>query len=389
VHGGTSLAVVGDVRTPALRFAFTIVLAACATGDEAIDVPESGDEDDATAGTGLSSEDKDSNDERGGLRARVCASGATTFGIDVSKWQGTINWTSVRNAGVEYAFIRVSDGLNSPDGKFASYWPAAKSAGILRGAYQFFRPNVDAQADLLINALGGVHTPGDLPPVIDVEADGGLAPATVAARVRQWVDRVSSKLGVTPIVYTGKFFWRDEVGSPASFIDNPLWIAQYTNLCPDIPGPWAKWTFWQYSDKGTVAGISGPVDVNRFNGSKADLLAFANGGTMPPVPTPEGCHSATLDREVPEGVCVQAASDAKWYGCTGGLWIARSSSAGCADTFGWCSSATLGKNVAPRTCVQAASDQIWYQCNGKSWVTPVDTGAGTGPAGSCSSMNEL
>lgn len=369
---------------------FALTLAACTIGEEA-EVPPDPTSDDAVAGANLSSADKDSNGESDNLRARVCASGATTFGIDVSKWQGTINWTSVKNAGVAFAFIRVSDGLGTPDTKFASYWPAAKSAGILRGAYQFFRPsqNVDAQADLLINALGGKHTPGDLPPVIDVEDDGGLAPATVAARVRQWVDRVRSKLGVTPIVYTGKFFWRDEVGSPASFAPNPLWIAQYTTLCPDLPGPWTKWTFWQYSDKGSVAGISGNVDVNRFNGTKADLLAFAGGTMPPPDPMPTTCHSATLDKDVAEGVCVQAASDAKWYGCTNGLWVARTSTSGCVDTFGWCSSATLGKQVAPRTCVQAASDQIWYQCDGDGWASPVDTNAGTGPIGACSATFEL
>jgi hypothetical protein len=69
--------------------------------------------------------------------------------------------------------------------------------------------------------------------------------------------------------------------------------------------------------------------------------------------------------------------------------MARSGPSGCADAFAWCSSATLGRDVPPRTCVQAASDQIWYQCTGKAWDTPVDVLAGTGPAGECSSMNEL
>ncbi|MCW5802122.1 MAG: hypothetical protein KIT31_07025 [Deltaproteobacteria bacterium] len=381
------------MRTPVL---LAFALAACTIGDEASppedgDGDEVGDDGDATAGSGLTAADKNATGEGDHIAARVCPGGTTTFGIDISKWQGTINWTSVKNAGVVFAFVRVSDGVNTPDAKFASNWSGAKNAGIIRGAYQFFRPaqSVTAQADMMINALGGSYTPGDLPPVIDVEADGGLAPATVASRVRQWVDRVQGALGVTPIVYTGKYFWRDEVGSPASFAPNPLWIAQYTSLCPDLPAPWSKWTFWQYSDKGTVAGISGPVDVNKFNGTKADLLAFANGSMMPPPPATSGCHSATLDRDVAEGVCVQAASDAKWYTCTGGMWVARSSSAGCASAFGFCSSATLGKNVAPRTCVQAASDQIWYQCDGKDWAKPVNTSTGMGPAGACSSLHAL
>jgi GH25 family lysozyme M1 (1,4-beta-N-acetylmuramidase) len=375
-----------------ILFALAAFLGACAVGEDAANPPPGDDGGDSKTGDGLSEADKGDSDEADNLRARVCATGTTTQGIDVSYYQGNINWTSVKNAGIKFAFLRVSDGTGFKDPKFATYWAQAKAAGLIVGTYQFFRPSQDvvAQADILINALGGSYTPGDLPPVIDVEADGGLSPATVAARVRTWVDRVKLKLGVDPIVYTGKYFWRDEVGGPTSFVGNPLWIAQYTNLCPDLPAPWAKWTFWQNTDKGSVAGISGPVDMDKFNGTLAELQAFANGSVMPPPPPPPtSCHSATLDRDVPESTCVQAASDGKWYGCVGGVWSARSSSSGCADAYAWCSSATLGHTVPPRTCVQAASDQVWYQCNGKNWVDPVDTSAGTGPAGTCSSVHAL
>lgn len=374
-------------------FALTILLlGACSIGEESPSDTAT-DSGDSTPGSTLSDADKQPADEGDNLRARVCASGATTFGVDVSYYNGTINWTTAKNAGVKFAFIRVSDG-GFHDPKFQTYWPAAKAAGVIRGPYQFFRPNQDVatQADFLISSIGGSYTPGDLPPVIDVEATGNLSPSTVAARVRTWVDRVKSKLGVDPIVYTGKYFWRDQVGNPTSFSGNPLWIAAYTSLCPDLPSPWPRWTFWQNSESGTVAGIPGDVDLDKFNGSLQDLIAFAGGGSSPPPPPPppsSTCHSATLDRDVPEGTCVQAASDASWYGCTGGVWMARASSSGCADAFAWCSSATLGKNVPPRTCVQAASDQVWYQCTGKAWGTPVDVTAGTGPAGTCSSMNEL
>ncbi len=256
------------------RFAAAICLA-IAIGGCAGEIDQ-----DAAAGDNL---DHDRDDDVG-VRARVCADGTTTKGIDVSKWQGTIDWARVKNAGIAFAFIRVSDGANSHDSKFASNWANARAAGVIRGAYQFFRPaqSVTAQADLLLDAIGGSYTPGDLPPVIDVESNGGLSPTTVASRVRQWVDRVQAALGVTPIVYTGKYFWRDEVGSPASFESSPLWIAQYTSLCPDLPGPWSKWTFWQYTSSGSVSGIAGHVDTNRFNGTLADLHAFVN--ATPPSP---------------------------------------------------------------------------------------------------------
>jgi hypothetical protein len=115
----------------------------------------------------------------------------------------------------------------------------------------------------------------------------------------------------------------------------------------------------------------------------------AGGTTPPPPPGASSCMSATLDREVPAGTCVQAANDAKWYSCSNGAWVARSSSAGCPTAYGFCSSATLGRNVAPRTCVQAASSSSWFQCNGQGWVTPVDVTNGSGPIGDCSTMHPL
>ncbi len=101
------------------------------------------------------------------------------------------------------------------------------------------------------------------------------------------------------------------------------------------------------------------------------------------------CSSATLDRDVEAGVCVQNATDAKWYECDGGAWVSRASSAGCTEAYGFCNSATLGKKMPPRTCVQAASNGTWYQCNGQGWVSPVSVSAGEGPIGDCSTMHPL
>lgn len=105
--------------------------------------------------------------------------------------------------------------------------------------------------------------------------------------------------------------------------------------------------------------------------------------------TSTSCTSATLDRDVASGTCVQSADDGAMYQCSAGNWIAKSGTTGCTSTYAWCNSATLGKNVPPRTCVQAASNGVWYQCNGQGWVTPVNVAAATGPIGDCSSMNEL
>jgi MYXO-CTERM domain-containing protein len=211
----------------------------------------------------------------------VCADGETVDGIDVSKFQGNIDWPTVKDSGIEYAFIRVSDGLNFHDSKFAQNWEGAKSAGVLRGAYQFFRPNQDpiAQADLLLSTMGPLE-PGDLPPVIDVEDDDGASPATIANNVALWIDRVQTATGRQPIIYTGRFFWNDFVQTNA-FSEYPLWIAQYGPVCPNLPTAWSEWLFFQTSGSGSVPGISGAVDTDLFNGSLAQLLEYA--GAIPAV----------------------------------------------------------------------------------------------------------
>lgn len=206
--------------------------------------------------------------------AVTCASGDTVPGIDVSKWQGTINWTKVAGAGVKFAIIRVSDGKNTIDAKFESNWAGAKAQGIVVGAYQFFRPSQDpiVQADILLDKMGTLQ-PGDLPPVIDVEDNGGMSSSAVAAAVKKWIDHVEAATGVKPIVYTGRYFWQDYVKSTA-WSDYNLWIAHYTNGCPNIPSQWSNWAMHQYSESGSVPGISGGVDMNRFNGTYDDLLAL-------------------------------------------------------------------------------------------------------------------
>lgn len=204
----------------------------------------------------------------------VCETGPTVAGIDVSYYQDQIEWARVRGAGIRFAFIRVSDGLTVEDARFAKNWVGARRAGVLRGAYQHFRPdeNPIAQADLLIAAIA--RDPGELPPVIDVEVDGGKAPDQVADRVRAWVARVRSRLAVEPIVYTGPEFWRDRVGG-ADLSSQPLWVAHYTRSCPTVPPPWTAWAFWQHTDTGQVPGIEGPVDLDVFAGSLDELEAFA------------------------------------------------------------------------------------------------------------------
>jgi len=206
--------------------------------------------------------------------ATVCGSGPTLKGIDVSYYQGSIDWARVAADDVKFAFVRVSDGTTYIDNKFSTYWAGSRAHGIKHGAYQFFRPGQDPieQAEILLDAIGRKLEPDDLPPVIDVEASDGQSAAVIKEKVGLWIDHVKSVLGRDPIIYTGFYFWRDSAGAP-DFTSSPLWHAQYSSAsCPNIAPPWQSWAFWQYTSTGTIDGISGDVDVNRFNGDEA---AFA------------------------------------------------------------------------------------------------------------------
>lgn len=211
-----------------------------------------------------------------GFSGRVCADGPTVQGIDVSYWQGTIAWDRVAASGVGFAFIRLSYGDVFRDPKFDANWQGAADAGVVRGAYQFFKPSqsVDEQAQMMIDAISPAQ-PGDLPPMLDVEASDGESSATVARKIDAWVAQVQAATGVAPIVYSGSYFWRDQVGGSRNEADNPFWIAQYTTKCPNLPLPWDRWTLWQYSNRGSISGIRGNVDLDRFNGTVDDLRALA------------------------------------------------------------------------------------------------------------------
>ena len=205
--------------------------------------------------------------------AKVCPGTTKVYGIDVSEFQGTINWTAVKAAGKDFAVIRVSDGTGHLDPKFATNWKAAKAAGVAVGAYQFFEPSQDptAQADLLVSHLTSVgYGAGDLPPVIDVEVTGGVSAATVSSHVNTWIARVKSRTGRLPSLYTSPGFWSG-IGNPTPTTLPYIWVANWGVSCPTLPPAWGRLRLWQYSDSGSVSGISGHVDLDQYNGSLAEL----------------------------------------------------------------------------------------------------------------------
>jgi|GEM_PF-5505515 lysozyme len=211
---------------------------------------------------------------------RVCATTSTLKGVDVSKWQGNVDFTKVAATGRAFAFARISDGNSSVDEYFSKNYAAIKSAGLVRGSYQFFRPKSDpiVQAQKVIDALdaaGGLKET-DLPPVLDLEVTDGVSSSTVAARAKQWLDYVTAQTGKKPILYTAAGMSNVIAKGLSGYV---LWVANYGASCPSMPTGYNSWSFWQYTDKQRVNGIATKVDDNYFHGNLAALQALTMGGS--------------------------------------------------------------------------------------------------------------
>lgn len=211
----------------------------------------------------------------------------TVPGIDVSYWNAGIDWPKVRATGQRFVFVKATEGETYSDPTFDDNWLGAKAAGLLRGAYCFFRPKADPekQADRFIKYVKSMNDDGELPPALDLETSDGQPREKVIARAKIWLDEVEQAFGRKPIIYSGLYFLQTYFsvsggGPPDWARDYPLWLAQYPypyvpGMSPSLPDGWFKWTFWQYSETGKVNGINARVDLDLFNGTLEELYNFA------------------------------------------------------------------------------------------------------------------
>jgi GH25 family lysozyme M1 (1,4-beta-N-acetylmuramidase) len=195
-------------------------------------------------------------------------------GIDVSHWQETIDWAKVAAAGKKFAFIKATESTDFLDNMYATNRAKAKANGIRVGAYHFARPGTNTndavnEANWFIKNAGPVS--GDLLPVLDLEVSGGLTDSQVAAWAKAFLDRVYALTGVRGAIYVSPSFWSNNAGNSTNLAVagyKVLWIAHWTTASsPTTPANnWNGngWTFWQYTSSGTVNGISGRVDLNRY-----------------------------------------------------------------------------------------------------------------------------
>lgn len=194
-------------------------------------------------------------------------------GIDVSSYQGKIDWKKVKamkedSVHVTFAFIKATEGISSVDPYFQRNWREAPKAGIVCGAYHYFIPRKSGlwQARFFLQTVK--FEEGDLPPVIDVEDLSGQSPEKMRAELSDFIRHVEKKTGVKPIIYSGLVFYKDYL--KGHFDGYPLWIAHYYQAELKA-GKTTKWQFWQHSDRARITGISHVVDFNAFKG---DSLSF-------------------------------------------------------------------------------------------------------------------
>jgi len=184
-------------------------------------------------------------------------------GIDVSHWQGNINWDAIPLQ-YKFAFMKATEGDGFLDDKFSKNW--FESKGILRGAYHFWRYafNGTAQAEHFFETVNSTGDLGELPPVVDLEDTRSPKGGDIVLRMRQMLQRTEELFGQPPIIYTARWWWNEWTRSNTGFGDYELWVAHYrpTWLSPYLPAGWDDWQVWQHSSSGSVTGVGGRCDVN-------------------------------------------------------------------------------------------------------------------------------
>lgn len=201
-------------------------------------------------------------------------------GIDVSHHNGSIDWAKVKASGIDFAFVKASQGKSFIDPMFFKNFSAAQNAGLLVGAYHFFDPLIDpvAQANRFLDLLKPFSRPFMV--ALDLEwAKGGGATEPWDAltaqqrneKVNACLDAIQEPLRTKPFVYTCAPFHNEYLISLALGY-YPLWLARYAKT---LPAGWSNSHIWQYGEDGTCPGITGPVDLDRSELSLAELTELA------------------------------------------------------------------------------------------------------------------
>lgn len=191
------------------------------------------------------------------------------IGVDISKYQGTVDFQKAKASGIKYVFIRATEGNTYQDANFESNYASARAVGLAIGVYHFYETNDEPLSQLEnFKSIVSLRS-GDLPPVIDIEKLHKRNKSNLIENIRTFLNGLESHYGAKPILYSGHNFSNEHL---TQFGDYPLWLAEYEVDEPQLPAGWSSWTFWQWSQSSTIGGINGQVDADRFNG---DELSFS------------------------------------------------------------------------------------------------------------------
>ena len=213
----------------------------------------------------------------------------TLHGIDVSKYQGDIDWQAVKSGGVAFAYIKATEGGDHVDAKFQANWDGARAAGIPRGAYHFVYWCRSPHEEMALFKRVVPAEPDALPPVLDVEATPTsktckrrLDRDSALRDMRVMLQEMERHYGKRPVIYTTVDFY-EAILSDNELSEYPIWVRS-TKYSPHVKYGSRKWHFWQYQSDGVVPGIRTNVDRNAFHGDRNAWLAFMNGTQSPTAP---------------------------------------------------------------------------------------------------------
>ncbi|MFR4998453.1 MAG: GH25 family lysozyme [Clostridium paraputrificum] len=198
-------------------------------------------------------------------------------GIDVSNWQGDINFAKVKESGIQIVYMKATEGTTFVDKKLNQNYSRAKAQGLKIGFYHFFRPSLDAkeQARHFVNTISGKVS--DCKLALDLETADNFSKSALTDKALTFINELKSLTGVDIVVYTYTYFARTNIDSRLGVY--PLWIAHYGVSNPGSNPIWNSWVGFQYSSTGSVPGISGNCDMNEF--TKGILL---NSSSVPQEP---------------------------------------------------------------------------------------------------------
>lgn len=218
-------------------------------------------------------------------------------GIDISNWQGYVDFAKVKDSGISIVYMKVSEGTNYIDSYFSTSYVNAKSNGLTVGFYHFFHGNVDpvAQAQFFVNLIGNRQS--DCRLAIDLEVTDGLDAQSLTTNAIEFLKEVERLTGKGTVVYTYTNFARNNIDSRLGIY--PLWIANYGVDTPGDNPIWSDWVGFQYSNTGSVPGVNGNCDMNVF--MSGILLSSSSN----PTPSPGGSYYIVQSGDTLSGIAAK------------------------------------------------------------------------------------